>query len=135
MTAAERQAGPREAGQHLRKANEFLATALEELEAKRYSAAVSCAVVAGINAADVICIGGRGARSASKEHDAALALLRQAGPLGLDAVSHLGALLPLKNVAQYSAVGMRKDDADTALGHAEELVVLARSAAADIPGL
>jgi hypothetical protein len=75
------------------------ATATSGAEEKK--AAASCAVLAGIAAADAACCKSLGRRSRPQDHRDAVALVRQI-PLGrVDAAKQLERLLALKDQAQY----------------------------------
>ena len=76
-----------------------LATAGSSAEEKK--AAASCAVLAGIAAADAACCKSLGRRSRSQDHRDAVALVRQVAPGGADAAKQLERLLGLKDQAQY----------------------------------
>ena len=65
------------------------------------SAAVSNAVLAGIAAADAICCRRLGRHAVGDDHQHALALLADAGPVGAAATRHLETLLAIKHKAQY----------------------------------
>jgi hypothetical protein len=88
-------------------------------------AAASCAVLAGIAAADAACCKALGQRSRSQSHRDAVALVRQVAPGGTDAAKQLERLLALKDRAQYGFedVGGRKLSA--ALRQARALVSFA----------
>ena len=76
-----------------------LATADSPPEEKK--AAASCAVLAGIAAADAACCKALGRRSRSEDHRDAVALVRQVAPGGSDAAKQLERLLGLKDQVQY----------------------------------
>jgi hypothetical protein len=76
-----------------------LATADSSAEDKK--AAASCAVLAGIAAADAACCRSLGRRSRSQDHGDAVALVRQVAPDGADAAKQLERLLGVKDQAQY----------------------------------
>lgn len=65
-----RRASGREARVFLRKARQYLDSATDDLDSKRYTPAVSDAVIRGINAADAICIAGTGSYNASNQNEA-----------------------------------------------------------------
>src|SRR3546814_18147683 len=67
----------------------------------RNIAATSLAIHAGINSADAVCGARLGKRAAGEDHDQVLALLRQAGPDGVEVERELRRLLPLKTKAEY----------------------------------
>ena len=76
-----------------------LASAESTPEEKK--AAASCAVLAGIAAADAACCASLGRRSRSQDHRDANALVRQVVPGGTEAAKQLERLLGLKDQAQY----------------------------------
>jgi hypothetical protein len=83
------------------KAEEYAEAAASELKAKRYIAATSLAIHAGINAGDAVCGARLGKRAAGEDHDQVLTLLQQAGPDGAAIVKDLRRLLPLKTKTKY----------------------------------
>ena len=64
-------------------------------------AAASCAVVAGVAAADAACCDVLGERSRGQDHREASDLLRQIEPGGDQAAKPFGRLIGLKDAAQY----------------------------------
>jgi hypothetical protein len=64
-------------------------------------AAVSCAVLAGIDATDAACCAALGERSRSQTHQDAADLLRQIQPGGAAAARQFERLIALKDAAQY----------------------------------
>ena len=64
-------------------------------------AAASCAVLAGIAAADAACCAALGERSRGQDHREASDLLRQIEPGGDQAAKQFGRLIGLKDAAQY----------------------------------
>jgi len=89
------------------------------------NAAASCAVLAGIAAADAACCKALGQRSRSQNHRDALELVRQVTPGGADAAKQLERLLGLKDQAQYGFEGVGGRRALTALRQARALVAFA----------
>ena len=69
--------------------------------AEERKAATSCAVVAGIAAADAACCAALRQRSRGQDHREASDLLRRIAPGGEQAARHLGRLIGLKDAAQY----------------------------------
>src|SRR3546814_15141163 len=67
----------------------------------RNIAATSLAIHAGINSADAVCGARLGKRAAGEDHDQVLALLRQAGPDGVEVERELRRLLPPQTKAEY----------------------------------
>jgi pyrimidine deaminase RibD-like protein len=95
---------PHHVRQYLAKAEEFLATARESLEAECFIAATGNAVHAAISASDAVCGARTGTRSAGQDHGEVLALLRQAGSDGTELATHLARILPLKGVCNNNGV-------------------------------
>jgi len=104
-----------QAKQYLSKAEEFLASAKDDLTQGRKIAATSSAVHAGINAGDVVTSVRSGRRSAGDAHSQAVELLRASGPDGVALARVLGRLVDLKPRAEY-------DPSDIALGTARQAV-------------
>ncbi len=71
-------------------------------------AAASCAVLAGIAAADAACCRALGERSRSQDHRDAVLLVRRVSPGGPDAARALERLLAVKDVAQYGLGDMSR---------------------------
>jgi hypothetical protein len=69
--------------------------------AEERKAAASCAVVAGVAAADAACCAALGQRSRGQDHRQASDLLRRIEPGGDQAARHFGRLIGLKDAAQY----------------------------------
>lgn len=86
---------------YVRKAEEFLAAAVAEIDEGRTIAATSLAIHVGINAADALTGVRLGRRAAGQNHDEALDLLRQAGPDGTAVAKDLARLLPMKTKTEY----------------------------------
>jgi HEPN domain-containing protein len=114
----------------LKKATWYLESAVANLESGRYNPAVSDAVISGVNSSDVICIAGGGSYAVTAEHSGALRQLQRSGELGQRAVPLLQALLPQKNLSQYRNLLNSHQEAQDAMDAAEELLELAREAAA-----
>jgi hypothetical protein len=104
-----------QAKQYLGKAEEFLASAKDDLAQGRMIAATSSAVHAGINAGDVVTAVRSGQRSAGDAHSQAMELLRASGPDGVVLAKDLRRLVALKPKAEY-------DPSDIALGTARQAV-------------
>lgn len=111
---------------YVSKAEEYLAAAAAELEAGRTIAATSLAIHAGINAADAVTGIRLGQRAAGQDHDAALVLLRTAGPDGMAVAKDLMRLLPMKSRAEYEPDDIRRSDAGKAVERARRIVTVAR---------
>ena len=104
-----------QAKQYLGKAEEFLASAKDDLTQNRMIAATSSAVHAAINASDVVTGIRSGQRSASEVHSQAMELLKVSGADGMALAKDLARLLALKPKAEY-------DPSDIALGVARQAV-------------
>lgn len=128
MSAKTRPGGPAEAETHLGKANEFLAVAADALAARRYNAAASNAAIAGINAADTVSLHTQGLRSASPNHDDALAVLADSDEVGAALIGDLSTLLPHKNPSQCWAIEVDEQRATELVDAAKRLVAGAASA-------
>jgi hypothetical protein len=102
-----------------------LATADSRPEEKK--AAASCAVLAGIAAADAACCKSLGRSSRSQDHRDAVGLVRQVAPGGPDAAKQLERLLGLKDQAQYGLEGIGGQRFLTAQRQARALVGFAES--------
>jgi hypothetical protein len=100
-----------------------LATADSSPEERK--AAASCAVLAGIAAADAACCKALGRRSRSQDHRDAVALVRDVAPGGSNAAVHLGRLLGLKDHAQYGLQDVGGQKLLAALRRARALVAFA----------
>lgn len=111
---------------HLRKAASFLETARTNLEFELYDPATSDAVVAGINAKDVICLMLTGVTNKTENHAAAINELRVAGQAGGEMVSVFQRLLRLKAKAQYQSAAVSAADASKAVEWAQRMVDTAR---------
>jgi len=104
-----------QAKQYLDKAEEFLASAKDDLGQRRMIAATSSAVHAAINASDVVSGIRSGQRSAGESHGHALELLKKSGADGVALAKDLSRLVALKPKAEY-------DPADIAPGTARQAV-------------
>ena len=103
-----------------------LATATSSAEEKK--AAASCAVLAGIAAADAACCNSLGYRSRSQDHRDAVALVRQVEPGGTEAAKQLERLLGLKDQAQYGFEDIAGQRLAAARRQARALVAFAENA-------
>lgn len=115
-----------EAERHLTKAQTFLEAAQTNLTFKLYDPATSDAVVAGINAKDVICLMLTGETKKSDNHSVAIRELKDAGQVGSDAAGTLQRLLRLKSKSQYQAQAVSVSDATKAVEWAERMVDAAK---------
>ena len=88
-------------------------------------AASSCAVLAGIAAADAACCKALGQRSRSQNHRDAIGLVRDVSPGGPDAARQLERLLGLKDHAQYGFQDIGGQRLSAALRQAQALVAFA----------
>jgi hypothetical protein len=89
-------------------------------------AAVSCAVLAGIAAADAACCAALGRRSRAQDHDDAISLLQTVPCGGPDAARQLGRLLGSKDDSQYSFGQMSAPQHIAAVRRARALIAFAR---------
>lgn len=81
---------------YLTKARGWLDAASESLAAERWDVAAGCAVMAGINACDVVCGFLLGERSGGSDHTEAVGLLATAGNDGRTASRQLAQLFGLR---------------------------------------
>jgi hypothetical protein len=102
-----------------------LAGARSSAEEKR--ASVSCAVLAGIAAADGACCKALGRRSRSQDHRDAVALVREVEPGGPAAARQLERLLNLKDQAQYGFEDIGGQKLVAALRQARALLAFAEN--------
>jgi hypothetical protein len=108
---------------HLRVAEEFLAAAKDSLDARRWSPAVSDAVVAAIRASDAVCAVELGQTWHGRDHGGATGLLVHTS-LRTHGAGLLAALLPEKNRGQDTLMPIHETRARTAYQQASELVDL-----------
>lgn len=114
------------------KAQEYVDAAASEIEARRFIAATSLAVHAGINASDAVCGARVGERAAGDSHDQVLALLRTAGKDGIEVEKELRRLLPLKTKAEYEPDDVAVGVATKAVERAQRCVAIAQAVAATV---
>ena len=95
--------------------------------AEERKAAASCAVLAGIAAADAACCRALGTRSRSQNHRDAIVLVRQVFPGGPDAAKQLERLLSLKDQSQYGFEDIGGQKLDVAVRQARALVAFAEN--------
>jgi hypothetical protein len=88
-------------------------------------AATSCAVLAGIAAADAACCAALGERSRSQDHRDASKLLRSIEPGGPDAARHFERLIGLKDQSQYGFEDLSGEKLTSAVRYATALVAFA----------
>lgn len=115
-----------EAEGHLAKALVFLEAAMTSLEFELYDPATSDAVVAGINAKDVICLMLTGVTNKTENHADSISELKAAGQVGVELVSTFQRLLRLKAKAQYRSSAVSVADATKAVEWAQRMVDAAR---------
>lgn len=106
-------------------AEEFLAAALDSVEADRLLAAAASATDAGIAAADALAILGGGHYYKGPDHRRAVDHLRRSGA---EAANTLGRLLGLRDEAHYGTALISVNKAKRACTQARRLVDRARSA-------
>lgn len=110
------------AEEHLAKARSFLEAAQTADEVELFDPATSNAVVAGINAKDVICLLLTGSTNKPENHSDAVIELKQAGQAGQDVASTLQRLLRLKSKSQYQPAAISARDAARAIEWAHRMV-------------
>lgn len=88
-------------------------------------AAASCAVLAGVAAADAACCKALGERSRSQDHRNASKLLGQISPGGSDAAKQFDRLLGLKDESQYGFSEVTGQKLTSVVRRAEALVSFA----------
>jgi HEPN domain len=110
----------------LAKAEQFLEVADFAASSGYFDVAVSLAVSAGINGADVVCFLGLGQFPTGASHTNVLSLLRKYGTSGDAAASQLRALLSVKEKAQYRARRCSETEARRSVRSAERIVGRAR---------
>ena len=115
-----------EARAHLRKAQQFLDSAIDLRDRAQWDVATSNAVTAGINAADTVLLVLTGRSAKTGDHADAVRALEAAGGLAKPMVSPLKRLLKHKNRAQYQVAPMSRSVARSAVGGAEQLCSMAR---------
>lgn len=93
--------------------------------AEERKAAASCAVLAGVGAADAACCAALGERSRSQHHRDAADLLKQIEPGGVDAARHFERLIGLKDAAQYGFEDVNSQALISARRHAAALIAFA----------
>lgn len=118
---------PAQVRAYLAKAEEYVAAAQSELEAKRAIAATSLAIHGAINAADAVTGQRTGRRAAGQDHDQVRVLLREAGTEGAEIDKHLARLLPLKTKAEYEPDDVSILEATRAVERAKRCVTIARN--------
>jgi uncharacterized protein (UPF0332 family) len=117
-----------DAKSHLAKAREFLEAADIERDHELYNAAISNAVISGINSKDAICLTLTRTTQKSTNHVNAVGELEAAGAQTKHAstTSRLAGLLELllamKTRAQYAPYRFTHDDATTAIEQAQALL-------------
>ena len=115
---------------YLRKAEQFCLAATEAIGSERFDAALLCAVHAGINSADAVCIALDGRRSKGPDHLRAGDLLEEIAkdsPPIRENVAQLRALIRQKNRVEYEDKPASRSDATDAVRRCERLVEWARS--------
>lgn len=115
-----------EAEGHLKKAQDFLEAAQTDLDFDLLDPATSNAVLAGINAKDVICLMLTGTTKKTENHNSAVGELKTAGQAGADVVSTFQRLLKLKTKSQYQSDAVSRSDTEKAIEWAQRMVDAAR---------
>ncbi len=109
------------AKRHLDKAREFLDAAEVSLDLDMFNAAVSSAVVSGINSKDAICLRLTGKTRRNRNHADAAKELNQAGRRARDLAPTLTRLLKAKSKARYQSVPATRSEAVKAIQQATTL--------------
>ena len=138
VNVAVRRVQPVQGANYLNKAGQHIALALQALAQGRWDSAVLLSVHAGISAADAVCVGTFGLRSASKVHSDQVRLVRQLLPndeSAKRASTQLAALIDRKNTVEYEARTCSQQDAEIATRHAERVVSWARATLDRKPGV
>ena len=112
---------------YLAKAEEFLRSALDNANSRRWNAAALSAIHAGIAAADAVLVFERGLRSASQRHEDVLDLLAGSGADRSSALAHLRRILARKNVVEYESRLFSQREAEEIVRHAERFLSWART--------
>jgi HEPN domain len=107
---------------HLAKAREFLAAARSNLDLELFNAAISDAVISGINSKDAVCQRLTGTTRKADGHTEAVAELKAAGPGGAAVAPTLSRLLRLKTKSQYQSASVAAADATKAVEWAARLL-------------
>lgn len=113
---------------HLAKAREYLAAADLSHDAKLYDAAISNAVISGVNSKDAICLRLTRTTGKSDRHDDAIGELEAAGVATKYArtterlATVLSLLLSVKGRAQYAPILYSRAGAEAAIEQAQELL-------------
>lgn len=122
----------KEAHKFLAKAQEFLEGATNSLLSRRWNAAGLGAIHAGISAADAAVVASSGQRSSSKDHAAAVDLLRIAVPeAGAAQLRQLTGLLGMKNAVEYEQRLLTEAEARSLVAQSGRLVRRASTVASD----
>lgn len=106
---------------HLDKAREFLESARDECDFERYNAAVSAAVISGINSKDAICLKATRRTAKTENHNEAVRELRLSGPAGASLETTFRRLLALKPKSQYQASSVSSTSARDAVSWAQKM--------------
>lgn len=106
---------------HLEKAREFLESARDECDLDRPNAAVSAAVISGINSKDAICLRTTRRTLKTDNHNEAARELRASGPRGASVEAVFRRLLALKPKSQYQASSVSASSARDAVGWAQKM--------------
>jgi hypothetical protein len=115
-----------QAKQYLGKAEEFLASAKDDLDQSRMIAATSSALHAAINASDVVTGVRSGQRSSGEGHGQTMELLKVSGADGAAVAKIITRLLALKPKAEYDPSDIAPRTARQAVEWAGRCVEIAR---------
>jgi len=112
-----------EARKYLTKAQDFLETARLAAQDGRWNSAGLAAIHTGISAADASIVASTGIRSASRDHGAAVDLLRTAVPeASASQERQLSGLLGMKNTVEYEQRLVTEAEARSMVEHAGRLL-------------
>lgn len=112
-----------ESRKYLTKAQDFLETARLAARDGRWNSAGLAAIHAGISAADAAIAASAGVRSTSRDHGAAVDLLRSAVPeASASQERQLSGLLGMKNTVEYEQRLVTEAEARSMVEHASRLL-------------
>ena len=106
----------------LKKAEEFLESAKQNLENKRWNAAVVNSIHAGISSADALTTFFYGVRSKGERHEEVTSLIRKFNLLEQKSIQQLQKLISIKNKAEYEDKLLLENDAIDALNNSERFL-------------
>lgn len=114
---------------YLKKAEEFLSSAQDNLVKEKWNAAGLNAIHAGISSADALLVSLHGIRSASPKHDDILKLLSSlVKHKALEGnISHLRNLILMKNIVEYDQRLVTRSEAINLSKHSERFLAWVKS--------